>query len=95
MEGDGTQPNAGQMVADRYRLIELHRHEGGLGRDPAIEREGPLTPAETARVISQVASALDRPHALGVVRRDLKPANVFLTPHASGVMAEALLRDRK
>jgi serine/threonine-protein kinase len=39
--------------------------------------DGALDPQETARVITQVASALDFAHDRGVFHRDVKPANVL------------------
>ena len=40
--------------------------------------DGPLSPMETARIISQVGGALQTAHRHGVVHRDIKPDNVML-----------------
>ena len=40
--------------------------------------DGPLQPLATARIVRQIASALDALHAAGIVHRDLKPANIIV-----------------
>ena len=49
---------------------------------------GPLTPDEAAGIGAGLASALDHVHANGIVHRDVKPANVLLTPDGEAKLAD-------
>jgi eukaryotic-like serine/threonine-protein kinase len=43
-----------------------------------LSETGPLGPERVIDMVSQVASALDHAHGLGVIHRDVKPANLIL-----------------
>jgi hypothetical protein len=45
-----------------------------------LSKTGPLGPERVIDIVSQVASALDHAHGLGVIHRDVKPANLILEP---------------
>ena len=53
--------------------------EGRTLDEEVRARGGRLAPAESLKIIEQVASVLDAAHAQGIVHRDLKPSNIMLT----------------
>ena len=55
---------------------------------------GPISVDLAMKILSSVASALDAAHALGVVHRDVKPANVLMDPGPEVYLADfGLARD--
>jgi serine/threonine protein kinase/ankyrin repeat protein len=45
-----------------------------------LKNRGPMPINETIAVLSQICSAMDEAHRLGVLHRDLKPENIWLEP---------------
>jgi serine/threonine-protein kinase len=50
--------------------------------------EGPLPVADVLRVCSQVATALGAAHELGIVHRDVKPANIMVTANGTAKVVD-------
>lgn len=55
-----------------------------------IKRKGRLSSKETVLIVSQVARALTKAHAAGLIHRDLKPENIFLVPEDDHEVAKVL-----
>jgi serine/threonine-protein kinase len=53
-------------------------------------RVGRLAPAETAKLMTQVARAMARAHEAGIVHRDLKPDNIFIVHNDEDELAKVL-----
>ncbi len=62
----------------------VYEHLEGETLASFIARRGPLSLEETNEIVKQVARALARVHTLGIVHRDVKPDNIFITTQADG-----------
>jgi serine/threonine protein kinase len=59
-------------------LFLIMRYVDGDDLRSELQREGRFEPERAAKVVAQIASALDAAHGSGLVHRDIKPANVLL-----------------
>lgn len=77
------------------RVLEVGEAEGGApylvmelleGEDlgSLVDRAGPLPIEFAAELVLQACSAIAEAHALGIVHRDVKPSNLFLTRRQDG-----------
>jgi eukaryotic-like serine/threonine-protein kinase len=53
-------------------------HLDGISLHDLVERDGPQPPGRVIHILSQIAGALAEAHDVGLVHRDVKPANIFL-----------------
>lgn len=71
------------------RVFDLHEHDGrpffsmellqGRTLHEELLQSGPMQPGEARRIAREICAALQAAHRAGVVHRDLKPQNVFVT----------------
>jgi serine/threonine-protein kinase len=73
-------------TAEPYMIMELLE---GEALDLMLRRV-PLSTADTVSVVWQVLSGLEAVHEVGIVHRDMKPGNVFLTHDHDGLFARVL-----
>ncbi|HTE55922.1 MAG TPA: serine/threonine-protein kinase [Kofleriaceae bacterium] len=54
----------------------------GTDLERLVARDGPLPPGRVVHVVAQICGALAEAHDLGLVHRDVKPANVLVSPRS-------------
>ncbi|MCP4661478.1 MAG: protein kinase [bacterium] len=87
---------------DHPAIVSIHdlgRHQGSLffvmpwvqGKSlQELIRDGTLVLDETLEIAIQVAEALDYSHSREVVHRDVKPANIMVTPESRGLRVRVM-----
>jgi serine/threonine-protein kinase len=70
-----------------YLVMELLH---GESLQQVLDRERKLSPQLAVDFALQIAGGLEAAHAVGVVHRDLKPDNVFVTPSTGGPFLKLL-----
>jgi serine/threonine protein kinase len=72
-------------VATVYDVVEqdgkpwlVMKHVSARSLQDILEEQGPLPPAAVARIGLDLLAALEAAHELGIVHRDVKPANVLV-----------------
>ena len=75
----------GRDGTDAFMVMELVR--GRTLRDVVADR-GPLRPHEAARLVAQIAAALDAAHEAGVIHCDVKPANVIVDQQGTAKLTD-------
>ncbi len=83
--------SAGEFQGRPYLVMELVE---GSALDQLLEQRGPLPTAQAALLIRDVALGLEHSHSLGIIHRDVKPANVVLGPKGAPVLTDfGIVRD--
>ena len=75
----------GEDDGTAYLVMEL---VVGQPLSQIIAERAPLSAQETTAILIQAATALDAAHEAGVVHRDVKPANILVTPDGTAKLTD-------
>ncbi len=75
------------LLPDRIPYIVME-HVDGEDLLALVTRDRALTVAQTRQIVCQICDALAAVHALGIVHRDVKPANILIEEHGGDLHAK-------
>jgi serine/threonine-protein kinase len=73
--------------ADGRHYLAVDYVTGGSLSD-RISKDGTLSSADLARVVSEVAAGLDALHGAGIVHRDIKPQNILFAADGTAMLTD-------
>jgi eukaryotic-like serine/threonine-protein kinase len=76
--------------AHEGRPFLVLEHLEGQTLEAYVRSNGPLDAVDAARLMLPLLDGLETAHAAGVVHRDIKPDNIFLTSTATGILPKLL-----
>ena len=88
---DVDHPNVSRVFdlgEDRGRTFLTMRWIDGIPLGARVRRQGPLVGRELARFAQTLIAALAAAHRLGIVHRDVKPANVMVSSSGDAVLVD-------
>lgn len=80
--GESDDPDLGWLLHYSMEYVE------GITLAQLVHRKGALVPDAAAAVCMQVAAGLGAAHKQGIIHRDVKPANIFLTTDARALIGD-------
>lgn len=80
----------GSLEGDEAACFMVMEHLGGKTINEVLAVEPTFAPARALRITREIARALRAAHDLGVIHRDLKSANVMLSPGPEGELVKVL-----
>ncbi len=80
--GEADDPDLGWLLFYSMEYVE------GETLAQLVQRKGALAPGAAAAVCMQVAAGLGAAHAAGIVHRDVKPANIFISLDARALIGD-------
>jgi serine/threonine protein kinase len=75
----------GEFEGTPYMIVEFVEGGSLAGR---LKAKGRMEPAKAVELLRGMAAGLDHAHQMGVVHRDVKPANVLMGPNDAPIIAD-------